>query len=208
MAQLVRADTVEAHDRLSQLGLTLAVLSEALVQGYLQRARLTSNHPRIFFGYAMWAETVAALRENLRPLGWFKSDDDNFELTIHGDRALAISVTTGDEATGLAHLEPSNKCPKGINTIDAIAANNQRDMFAEYLPPIQETSGFTTWVLLFHLADGELRSELSQPSEIINGKIKAWKERIVLPAISLNSPDVPVAPAEAQDVIVDVRRRE
>lgn len=178
-------------------------------QGWLAIFPAGSRHSptRIFFGYSMWAQTVAALRDNLRPDGWLKSDQGNYELTINSIGNLAIAVTTGDECTGLAHLSPSNKCPKGINTIDAISANNQFDLFAEFLPPVIEKAGLSTWVLLIHLSDEEVRAELSLPSLISNGKIKAWKERIILPVIpregdfiDVNMPDVP-------EIDVPIRRK-
>ena len=73
----------KAVDRLSQLGIPLAVLTESVWQGYLARARTTANHPRIARGFIMWAETVAVLREQLRPEGWVKSDKGNYELAVN-----------------------------------------------------------------------------------------------------------------------------
>ena len=110
----------EAVDRLSQLGIPLAALIESVWQGYLARARTTSNHPRIFQGITMWAETIAVLREQLRPEGWIKSDKGNYELAVNEKEGLAIVVTTGDDATGMVGATPSNKCPKGINTSEAV----------------------------------------------------------------------------------------
>ncbi len=207
MPLTVRTEIVDINTRLQQLGLTIGSLQEAVQQGYLARTALTANHPRIFFGYAMWAQTVAALRDNLRPDGWLKSDQNNYELTINENADLAIAVTTGDEGTGLAHLNPSNKCPKGTNTADAIAANNQVDLFAEFLPPIEEKIGFTTWVLLIHLAPEEVRAELSLPSVITNGKIKAWKERIILPSLPREDDVIEVRTSDLPEIDVPIRRK-
>ncbi len=203
----IRTEFSDVTNRLYQLSLTVAALSEAVWQGYLARTQLTDHHPRIFFGYSMWAQTVAALRDNLRPDGWLKSDQGNYELTINDTVKLAIAVTTGDECTGLAHLNPSNKCPKGINTVDAISANNQSDLFAEFLPPVIEQTGLNTWVLLMHLSDNEIRAELSLPSEISNGKIKAWKERIILPAIPRTDDFIDVNMPAVPEIDVPIRRK-
>lgn len=207
MALTIHSDVLDVHGRLDQLGLTVAALQESVRQGYMARARLTANHPRIFFGSSMWAETVAALRDNLRPDKWFKSDDSNYELTINPGSDLAIVVTTGDDGTGLAHLDPSNKCPKGTNTADAIAVNNQLDLFAELLPPLEEKSGFTTWVLLIHVAVDEVRAELSLPSDIVNGKIKAWKERIIMPALPREDDVVTIRPPDVPEIDVPIQRK-
>ena len=96
----------------------------------------------------MWAETVAVLRDQLRSHGWNTLDEGNYSRTVNSNEDLAIVVATGDEATGDIHASPSNKCPKGINTTEAVEANNQLDLFNELLPDVVDSEGVTTWVLL------------------------------------------------------------
>lgn len=209
MTVSVFVETRDVHDRLEALGLNETALCDAVTQGYLARARLTQNHPRIFHGYAAWAETVASLRDQLRPHGWEKSDKGNYELTGHAERELAIAVATGDEGTGLVDSTPSNKCPKGSNTIEAINLNNQIDLFQDLMPlPSTETTLFTTWILLYHFAQDEIRSELSLPSYIdTHGKIRDWKERIILRSIPLDTHPVDVRPPKLPDINIEIRRR-
>lgn len=197
----------EAVDRLSQLGIPLAALIESVWQGYLARARTTSNHPRIFQGITMWAETIAVLREQLRPEGWIKSDKGNYELAVNEKEGLAIVVTTGDDATGMVGATPSNKCPKGINTSEAVETNNQQDMFSELLPAMEEVPGLTTWVLLIHLAANEVRCELSLPSSISRGKINGWKERVILPSLPLDSDSVEIDLPDLPDIEVPIKKK-
>lgn len=196
-----------ALDRLSQLGVPLTVLKESVWQGYLARSRTTANHPRIARGIIMWAETVASLREQLRPEGWVKSDKGNYELAVNEKEGLAVVVTTGDEATGMVGATPSNKCPKGVNTAEAVEANNQLDMFSELLPAIEETQGLATWVLLMHLAASEVRCELSLPSSISNGKINGWKERIILPSMPLDDDSIEIEAPDLPDVEVPIKKK-
>ncbi|NWO07137.1 MAG: hypothetical protein HLX50_16020 [Alteromonadaceae bacterium] len=196
-----------ALDRLSQLGIQSSALTESVWQGYLARSRTTANHPRVSRGIIMWAETVAVLREQLRPNGWVKSDKGNYELTVNEKESLAIVVTTGDNATGMVGAVPSNKCPKGVNTAEAVEANNQLDMFTELLPAIEETQGLTTWVLLMHLASNEVRCELSLPSSISSGKINGWKERIVLPRMQLDDDSVEIELPDLQDIEVPIKKK-
>jgi len=197
----------DVHSRLKQLGLTVDSLLNAIEQGYLSRTRLTAHHPKIFYGLSMWAETVAALRDNLRPTSWFKVDDSNYEITVNEDSTIAIAVTTGDENTGLAAFTPSNKCPKGAYTVDAVATNQQLDLFADLLPPPDEESCFTTWILLVHVAENEVRSELSLPSEMVGGKIKTWKERIILPTLPKEKSSIAIAPPDVPEIDVPVLRK-
>lgn len=197
------------HDRLESLGLTEAPLRSAVTQGYLARTRLTANHPRIFHGYLPWAETVASLRDQLRPSGWEKSDEGNYELTIHLELELAVAVMTGDDGTGTPEITPSNKCPKGSNTIEAISLNNQIDLFPELLPlPSIEKAKFTTWILLYYFAPDEIRCELSLPSDIgTDGRIRGWKERIILSSIPLDEEPIDVRLPRSPDINIEIRRR-
>lgn len=197
----------KAIDRLSQLGISLAVLQESVWQGYLTRTRLTANHPRVFHGYTMWAETVAVLREQLRPDGWIKLGKGNYELVVDESNNLAIVVTTGDKATGIVGAEPSNNCPKGVNTAEAVETNNQIDMFCELLPTETDIQGYTTWMLLIHLASDEVRCELSLPSSISNGRINGWKERIVLPSMPLDDDTLEIALPDLPDIEVSVKKK-
>ena len=197
----------KAVDRLSQLGIPLAALTESVWLGYLARARTTANHPRIARGVIMWAETVAVLREQLRPEGWIKSDKGNYELTVNEKDGVAIVVTTGDDATGMIGAAPSNKCPKGVNTAEAVETNNQLDMFSELLSAVEEIQGLTTWVLLIHLAENEVRCELSLPSSISNGKINGWKERVILPSMQLDNDSVEIELPELPDIEVPIKKK-
>lgn len=196
-----------AADRLSQLGLSPSILTESVRQGYLARSRTTANHPKIARGIIMWAEVVAVLREQLRPEGWEKSDKGNYELVVKVEDGLAIAVTTGDDATGIVGVTPSNKCPKGVNTTEAVEVNNQLDMFSELLPAVEEIQGFTTWVLLIHLATNEVRFELSLPSSISSGKINGWKERIILPCLPLDDDSVKIELPDLPDIEVSIKKK-
>lgn len=196
-----------AVDRLSLLGISLPILTESVWQGYLARSRTTANHPSIARGVIMWAEAVAVLREQLRPQGWVKSDKGNYELVVNKKESLAIVVTTGDDATGMIGATPSNKCPKGVNTVEAVETNNQQDMFSELLPIVEKTSGLTTWVLLMHMAATEVRCELSLPSSISNGKIDGWKERIILPSLLLDDDSVELELPDLPDIEVSIKKK-
>jgi len=203
-------EKLNTQERLTQLNLTELALIEAVKNGHLARTKLTENHPRIFYGYSAWAETVARLREVLLPLGWEKSDKGNYELVTNASLDIAIAVSTGNEATGSPHATPSNKCPKGTNTIDAININNQIDLFAELIPapPINNKDSFLTWILLYHFAIDEIRCELSLPSEIgPDGIIKSWKERIILKSIPLGETPVEVRSIKSQDINIEIRRK-
>lgn len=205
----ISTETLDKKLRLEHLNLNEEALKDAVNQGYLARTKLTANHPRIFFGYSTWAETVARLREVLLPLGWIKLDKANYELVINEPLEIAIAVATGNELTGSSHGTPSNKCPKGANTMEAIQVNNQMDLFPETLSALPANQdNFTTWILLYYIAENEIRYELSLPYYINNkGQITAWQERIILTPLPLGETRIEVNPIESQDIDIPIKRK-
>jgi hypothetical protein len=212
MSIIVLSDSPEEiANRLVQLGVNESALREAVYQGHLQRTRLTLNHPVIYHGLNMWGEIVAALRDQLRPLGWIRQEIGNFALTVHDEHKLAITVASGDEGTGNPSAHPCNRSKKGRNTVDAIEANRQLELF-ERLPPEDHAEGDDrqTWVLMHHTdtTRGEIRLELSRPSDIGNdGKISEWAERIILGTIPFDDELVEIYPPTGPDIDIDIRRR-
>lgn len=210
-ATLVNSDPQSVEHRLLQLGLETGPLLEAIYQAHLHRIRLTPNHPKIFPGLEMWGWAVAALRQQLRPFGWLGVDENNFPLTVQEERCLAISVASGDEATGNAFAHPSNRSRKGRSTVEAVEANQQGDMFEELLPQTHdEAGGRETWVLLHHtdVIRKEIRIELSKPSDIgKDGKISAWSERLILGSISFDDDLTEILPPSGPEIDIEIRRK-
>lgn len=200
----------EIASRLEQLGVNEGALREAIYQGHLQRTRLTLNHPVIYHGLNMWGEVVAALREQLRPLDWVREDIGSYALTAHEELKLAISVASGDEATGNPAAHPSNRSRKGRNTVEAIEANRQLELFEQLPPEDQVEEGKQTWVLMHHTdtSRGEIRVELSRPSNIgKDGKITEWAERIILNSIPFDDDLVEIYAPSGPDIDIDIRRK-
>jgi len=210
-ATVLFENTDEIASRLDQLEVNEVALREAVYQGHLQRTRLTLNHPTIYHGLNMWGEIVAALREQLRPLGWTRQEVGSYALTVHEERGLAITVASGDEATGNPSAHPCNRSKKGRNTVEAIEANRQLELFEKLPPDIQdEADGKQTWVLMHHTdtVRGEIRLELSRPSSIgKDGKISEWSERIILGSIPFDDDLVEIYPPSGPDIEIDIRRK-
>ena len=211
-ATVLHQEPQEVASRLDQLGLKQGSLLDAVYQGLLHRARLTSNHPRIFPGLVMWGEIVAALGELLRPLGWVRQDVGSFSITVHETLGLAISVLSGDEATGNPYAHPTNRSKKGRNTVDAIDANRQIDMFEDLLEEAKAGTSEKndTWILMHHtdVAKREIRIELSRPFDIgEDGKITEWSERIFLGAIPFDDDFGDVEHLDGPDIDFDILRK-
>lgn len=204
------------EDRLSQLGLNAERLGETVRRGYVAFISCTPNDPPLFPGFSAWAMMVRGLREYLLPEGWERSDENNYSLVINGTGTVAIAVATGDAATGLADEQPTTKSSKGPSTIEAVTSNQLTlDLI---FPPVElpqparpSDQQRTTWILLVHRSQGEVRCELSLPTSMgPDGRVDGWQERIILGAIPTD-PDAlevaPPTPPQQPDIDVAVKRR-
>ncbi len=201
MITILHAEPTSVTSRLQQLGLTEAALLRAVTACYIAKSKCTENHPPLFPPIAAWSEAVRTLRDVLKPEGWTRFNDQNSPKTVSPDGSISIIVSTGNEATGIPHAEPATTSSKGPNTA--------------YLPgmdlpvPLQdEDERVTTWILLAHHANDELRAELSSPLDVGgDGRVSVWKERIILRAQPLNGDQVVLAPPVQPDIDVAVRRK-
>lgn len=213
MNVILHSDPIAIDGALTQLGLTEEALLTAVRLGYLARTNCTANHPPLFPSFVAWGETVRAVRDQLAPLGWTKTNERNYSRTLHPEKGIAIAVATGNEVTGLAGTEmPCTKSVKGPSTLDAIEVNRHQ-LWLPGMEPLT-TSGDeleaqpTTWILLVHHAKNEIRSELSLPVDIgSDGKVSVWRERIILRAMPLDPTPVEISSPSLPDIDVVVRRK-
>ena len=212
---------VEPHDvrnRLARLGLEEDWLLNAVRVGQLQRANCTPHHPPSFPGLSAWADTIKTLRDILVPEEWLIDNPRGLPIVFHKKRKIAITVATGDEATGKPEFDPCTKCPKGPQTRSNIS-NNQLKLFPEEFvrAAYEQTtakSGFITWLLLFHADEltRQVRSELSLPVGMNEeGRVDGWDERIILGSAPFDADTLKVStddnPPQSPSIIVNVKRR-
>lgn len=206
----VHAEPAHVQRRLAELGITEAQLRDAAMRGQLAWAACSPFHPRIYAPLVGWAETVAALRENLATAGWEASDEHNYSVAINPAGELAIAVATGNEYTGLLHSSPSTKASKGKHTVSAILVNQAQLSLFEIAPPpvAEQVPERTTWLLLMYRDEREIRCELSLPVSIgTDMRVDAWRERIILPAIPRDPQLIEVRPPQQPDLDIAVKRR-
>ncbi len=190
----------EARDRLAELGLKAEILEFALRGADAEARTYTELDPPNMQGMARYSRTVRLLREQLIPLGWSYDNPRNLARTRSPDRRVALIATLGDAATGSPLVDPSTRYEKGIATAEAITRNFVQlslpiDLEDEGPLDADEITPVTTWVLLYHVTDTEIRAELSLPDSMVDGYIDTWLERIILAPIPLGSAPLPVPQA-------------
>jgi hypothetical protein len=209
---VVRIQLEDVQTRLAELSVNEEALRSAVSRGYLAFASCTENHPRMFPPIAAWAETMAAVRENLVPLGWTRSEQKNYSRALDPQGSIAIAVAAGNEETGRADGTPSTKTAKGARTVEAVVINQIQLQLFEEPAPATETAEIederVTWLLLMHRAQTEIRCELSLPVAIgTDMRVNQWQERIILRSIPLDDEPEEMSPPALPEINVEVRRR-
>jgi hypothetical protein len=204
-------------DRLAELGLTADILRDSLEEGWRVAADCTKHDPPNLPGIIVWGKTIRHLRDRLVPAGWRSNNTMNYATVISPDRKTALGVAAGDECTGRDGLTPCTRSPKGPATRRALDRNQLTfSDFADHFPkPARRlVTGLQrqTWLLLHYVDEdeGEIRLELSLPSEMDDqGRIVAWRERIVLEPIPRLPEALPGGGTgdERPEVEVNIERR-
>jgi hypothetical protein len=145
---------------------------------------------------------VEALREQTIGFGWHPGRYLNIEVAWNNDETIAITVTEGDEFTGVfAERDPQTVAMKGPNTSKAIDDNR---LFDE--PPV------SIWYLLTHASEEGLFAELSIPIADADGVIFGWYERILLGNVGESDGNALAVPRQrispSEQAIVNVVRRQ
>lgn len=216
----VHVDPQDVESRLSQLGLDEITLRTVVERGFAAWASCTPNHPPAFPGLSMWAETVRGLGDLLASRGWKRVNESNLPLVLNQDGKLALTVSTGDDATGQSDGNPCTNSAKGPKTASAISDNRQLFLFPEADPAVRRAISEnvnapdrSTWILLLHrdMDKFEVRSELSRPIAMSeDGRVDGWAERIILKPFRID-PSAGVMPIDdnpqSPEIDLDVRRR-
>ena len=196
---------------LDRLGVPLQVLQEAVQAGYVSRISCTTNDAPSASGFYQWNGTLRNLREKMVSAGWQRNNTSNWPTIVHPEKLLAIAVSSGNENTGRVNGVLSTKNAKGIRTVTAVSINaNQLWLPGFEFMQLEQGAqiSYPTWFLLFYADEKELRAELSLPVKVDSeGRVNSWRERIILPVLSLE-PEIKISePDFGPDVDIKITRR-
>lgn len=170
----------EAEARLQRLGLPgSGPLIEATRDGAAGARATNDDHPKSYSGDRMWGEAVASLRVHTREHGWTAQHFLGVDMVVNASTGVAIIVTAGTAATGLANYQPGVRYARQKVTRSLV--NGHADTLFGRAPRPE----WDVWLLLHHLGPTVLRTELSRPAGIDNsGQVPRWLERVLLPIIA------------------------
>jgi hypothetical protein len=181
--------------RLHELGLDEKTIETAVLRGFVARQTCTSFDPPSYPGTVQWAQTHRAMRELTAPLDWTPDDTRNFSRVVSPNRAVAATVATGDEHTGVrGATEPRTKYPKGSETTLAVETNVHLEQLSLWPSPTARTQDTVEakqqvlWMLLIATGEHEVRYELSRPKgQDEQGRVVSWSERIIFGPLDIDS---------------------
>lgn len=179
-----------AEQRLIELGLTMAGLTEVVRRGEAARAEATANDPVNAAGWDAYRYRVRALRDIFGSSGWERKTQDGLELLWRSDNAIEITTRGGTDAVGVRGGMPQPTRGVGDSTKSAAAA--QLSLNPDWFNRSPAVAGKIArlYMLLVFTSETVVRSELSLPSGVgDDGLVDGWVERILLPDIDLTEPD-------------------
>lgn len=185
---VVHAKPLSIRTRLLELDIPLELLIASAQAGFIERMNASPFDPVTKAGTDAWSYPVRVIREGLEGRGWRLDDPQNLPLVISDERKINVTVSSGDEMTGIEkpRRDPRSKNTKGALLATAIERNiDQIDLFPDALPErvvkFGQTLAYPTWVFLLYITDDEIRAELSLPNSMDDhDHLNGWAERIVL----------------------------
>lgn len=140
-------------------------------------------------GMQAWINGTEELRIRLGEFGWVVPGEsvlDGAGFVLSPDGRTAIAMVSGDEATGLPGYLPQVKYARGQVSSECVQGNLFTG-YAETARPIE------LHYLLHHMLQVGWNAELSQPAQILSGKVTGWRSRAQIIEDTPGGPDAPGA---------------
>ncbi len=177
--------TVEASNRLHDLGLTITQIRSIAEAMAAARASSTDNDPSSAPGLFAWIRGVRRMREVLLPEGWERENTDQVPTVANYDYGVRLTVMNTDNGTGIVESSPQPCSKKGVAT-ERAAFSNQK-VFSEImetasntfpLVDAQDSSEIIQWYICVYSDADVTRVEVSCPVSLTGGLFTSFEERI------------------------------
>ncbi len=181
MAAIIHTERRAADRRLAQyFNSTRAQWIEIVKAAVAARARCTDDSPKSAAGYFAWEAATTRSRQMFRREGWEKGGEEGIETIVHHELKKKIAVMNTDLGTGDKDRTPRNRTPKGPAQEKVIDINDQYEMFKRgEIGPVKEVP-YSLWYLCIFDDGGNVRAEISRPSEFSGSYIMGFAERIFI----------------------------
>ncbi len=199
--------------RLHEFDLVEAELEQSVKVGYTAAANCTDHEPLIYKGMTPWAIGLAHLRDLVTARGWKVDRARGYETAAHPSNAMCVALSAGSADTGRTDAIPKTRNPKGEMTKRMVARNSRQlslgsgnSEFAGAGEPTVADEQRVTWLLLHYYdrVKGEIRLELSCPSEMTGKQISQWRERLILAPVPFDGTVQTPIDFDDEDVEIDI----
>lgn len=189
MLARIYLESEDVQPKLTELSLDEEIIRAAVWAGERAAAGRTEHDMPNARGYYRVNETLRELRDLLvKPSSGWQAVNDGLYTVRHQRLGIQIAVMSGNEATGNPAGVPDAKNPRGSASEMAIEINNQLTLpgmiewIDDHRANRQAADGgrIVTWVLLLLPIKSGVRCELLLPTELKNGRIVDYTERIIL----------------------------
>ncbi|MGE0307606.1 MAG: hypothetical protein AB7Q27_17800 [Acidimicrobiia bacterium] len=209
-ATVVIEDPVDVEAFLAaRISVSSTVLHTAVEHGAADASLVTDHGAAASYGWRMYDGTLTSLRDQLAPKGWLPLRPGGLEVATRKDKLVQITPSMGTEETGLRSGHPTCKHERGAST--AVAVEDNQTSLADLAPDDPGWTRMQTWWLLYHLVvrgeDKFVRSELSLPLQVKNGRITEWGYRILLGERPIGTTNVNIPAPAPEPTIPALRRR-
>ncbi len=192
----------------ARISASATVLHTAVEHGAADASLVTDHAAAASYGWRMYDGTLTSLRDQLAPQGWLALRPGGLEVVTRKDKLVQITPSLGTEGTGLRWGHPTCKHERGASTTVAVEEN--QTSLADLAPDDLGWKRVQTWWLLYNLfvrrEERFVRSELSLPLQVKNGRITEWGFRILLGERPIGTTTVNI-PAPAPDPTIPALRR-
>lgn len=193
----------------ARIDVSAAVLHTAVEHGAADASLVTNHSAAASYGWRMYDGTLTSLRDQLAPRGWLTLRPGGLEVVTRKDKLVQITPSMGTEGAGLRWGCPTCKHERGASTEVAVADN--QTSLADFVPDDVGWKRIQTWWLLYNLVlrgeDNFVRSELSLPLQVKNGRITEWAYRILLGEHPIGTTTVEIPAPAPEPTIPALRRR-
>jgi hypothetical protein len=193
MKSTIRIGPIDVAHDLDVLGISYDILKQAIIAGEWERNKCTRLDAPNVPGFVSWAKTLRRLKELLIPHNWTPSD----YTIVRPDGRMAMTVASGDEATGDNGSTPKTRHPKGPVTETAVVQNHEQlELFERVWKGGSILDGprngqVQTWMLVRRRIEETVNCELSLPSKLgEDGRVVDWGFRIILSPVVLEPPPI------------------
>ena len=212
-SKTVVADVEERLEALSP-DLSVGLIHDIVKIAYSYVEDLTRFAPVNSKGIELHLRATECLRDRLSGVGWRVDNSENVPSIVSADGKLRIACSaTGGPDTGVIAGSPTLS-ERGKGTLRLAGCERAETLpipgLEEFAPcSIVKLDNAAFWYLLMHIdeSNAEIRMELSEPVFYSDGTQLDWKDRVILPPISLCFEQPTIDISEAPTPVIEVARK-